>query len=363
MRRSRVAVAASLLAACAPAPTPAARAVAWLAAQQGARGLWCSDTYGVLRRGESTTAAIAFVLATSPEPERTQARPLVERALAALAARRAPSPVVPPEPVDYPVFTAAHQLHTLAVLRPDGWRPTADELVAFLRRHQLGPANGWPPDAPESGGFGLGAKEPQHPRGGDLVGLATQAAVLRALAAADVPPDDPMVASARAFVQRCQCDDGGFRYAPVDDWRGTKAGDTREANGRDVPRSHGSATCDGILALLAAGDRADTPAVARALDWLGRRAAAQVPGLEHAADPTLEPSLRLYWAASLAAVARALPDDARAAGWRSLAGAIATGRQQPDGSFRGLAASMKEDDPLVATLLGLSALPHDSKQP
>jgi hypothetical protein len=261
------------------------------------------------------------------------------------------------------VFTAAHRLHALARLQPSGWRTAADALIAFLRRHQLGAANGWPADAPEFGGFGLGAVEPRHPRGGDLVGLAAVAAVLRALVAAEVTRDDTLFVQARAFVARCQCDDGGFRYAPLDDWRGSKAGFTRDANGREVARSHGTATCDGILALLALGDRQDDPPLARALAWIERNATTTVPGLQQATDPTIEPSLRLYWAASLAAVAGALPDHPRAAAWRSLAASCAAERQISDGGFLGVSPLMKEDDPLVATLLGLAAVSAQSTPP
>ena len=333
--------------------TPAA--IDWLATAQDADGLWHSRTYAMLRHGESTTATLALALAQLPEPHRHKAEPLLLRALAGLATRRAPSPPVPPEPVDYPCFTAAHRLHALALRRPEGWRATADELVAFLRRHQLGASNGWPADAPETGGFGLGAVEPRHPLGGDMVGLAAVAAVLQALVAADVPRDDTLFVQARTFVQRCQCTDGGFRYAPVEDWRGTKAGFARDETGREVPRSHGTATCDGILALLALGERPIQPALARALAWLEHNAAATMPGLQHTTDPTLEPSMRLYWAESLAAVARALPAHPRAATWQTFAVSIARERQQRDGSFLGLATTMKEDDPLVATALALLA--------
>lgn len=348
-------VAAGTVAAQRRAP-PLERAVSWLRSQRGADGMWHSATYALLRHGESLTAACALALARLPAPLREAHRDLLDRALAALAAREAPSPPPPPEPVDYPCYTAAHRLHALAATRPDGWREQADTLIAWLRSRQLTASLGWAPTAPEHGAFALGDVVPQHPRGGDLAGLAVTTAVLEALAASDVPRHDPLFTTARVFVERCQGDDGGFVYAPGDDWRATKAGHERRADGTSQPRSYGTTTCDGIRALLALGEPATAPRVQRALSWLDARVGTAVPGFEKAADRLLEPSLRLYWLATLAAVARAVPEHPRAAAWRQLVGRELAAHQLSNGRFVGLAAAMKEDDPFVATVLGLSAL-------
>ncbi len=364
MTRWRTAAAAVLLLApaCGRSGSAIERALAWLEREQGADGLWHSPTYALLERGESTSAALVLAMLHVPAAERAGVQPMIDRALAALAARDAPSPVVPPDPIDYPIYTAAHRLHALAWLRRDGWREQADTLVALLRRRQLTEAQGWSPDAPEYGGFGLGDRDARHPEGADLVGLSATTAVLEALAAAKVPSGDPIVLAARTFVERCQRlpgagGDGGFCFAPTRDWRAAKAGFVPATNGDDAwPRSYGTATADGVRALLACGHGADSPRVQHALDWLDQNTSERVPGMAAADDPTLEPSLRLYWLATLAAVARAVPHHPRAPEWLRLATAGAGAQQHSDGSFAGLGAAMKEDDPLVATALGLWAI-------
>jgi len=335
---------------------PLERSLAWLRAQRGSDGMWRSTTYALLRHGESLTAAFALALVQLPAPLRDRHHDLLDDALRALAVRHAPSPPTPPEPVDYPCYTAAHRLHALALARPPGWREQADALLAWLRSRQLAAAQGWPTAAPEHGAFGLGAAPPQHPDGGDLVGLAVTTAVLEAAAASELPRDDVLFTAARIFVERCQGDDGGFVYAPTGDWRASKAGHERGPDGPPRARSYGTTTCDGIRALLALGEPAGAPRVQRALAWLDAHAGSEVPGLTAAADRLLEPSLRLYWLATLGAVARAVPAHPRAATWRELVHRELVKLQLSSGRFVGLAAAMKEDDPLIATLLGCSGL-------
>jgi hypothetical protein len=361
VRASRIATLTVLLAAsaCGRAGTSSERALGWLASTQAADGLWHSDTYALLERGESTTAALVLAMLHLPAAERAAHEAAIDRALAALASRDAPSAATPPDPIDYPLYTAAHRLHALAWRGRDGWRAQAEPLVALLRRRQLADAQGWPHDAPEYGGFGLGDRDVRHPEGADMVSLSVTTAVLEALAAARVPADDAMVRAARTFVERCQHfergpGDGGFCFTPTRDWRATKAGFLR-LGADEWPRSYGTATADGVRALLACGHDAATPRVRAALAWLEARAAERVPGMDGATDPTLEPSLRLYWFASLAAVARAVPSHPQALAWQRLAAVGAGALQHADGRFVGLGEAMKENDPLVATALGLWA--------
>ena len=365
-----LALATLLPVACGRSGSSVARALAWLEREQGDDGLWRSTHHEPLQHGESTTAALVLAMLHVPTVERAHSQPMIDRALAALQRRSAPSPVVPPQLVDFPMYTAAHRLHALVWMQRGDWRAQVDELIDLLRRRQLVEAQGWSPEMPEYGGFGLGDREPRHPEGDDLVGLSATAAVLEALAAAKVPADDPMVRAARTFVERCQHfdgngegdgsangdGDGGFCFTPTRDYRAAKAGFVAVRDGAEEPRSYGTATADGVRALLASGYRADAPRVRAALAWLEQHAATAVPGLEHAPDAELEPSLRLYWFASLAAVGRAVPQHPCAPEWCMLAARGAGAQQRADGSFAGLGPAMKEDDPLVATALALWAL-------
>ncbi len=350
--------AASVLAACGEAGVP--HTLRWLAAQQADDGLWHSRTYAMLRRGESTTAALALALARLPAPWRQQAAPMLTKALRGLAAAKAPSPATGPDPVDYPCYTAALRLHTLALLQPEGWRDDAAALLTFLREHQLVTTNGWPREAPEFGGFGLGDRRPVFPLGGELVGLSVTTTVLEAVVAAaraGIVVEAAVLAEARIFVERCQRfgagggagGDGGFCFAPTTDWRATKAG----FDAGNVPRSYGTATADGARALLALGDDAASPRVAAALRWLAKRGAQFVPGLDDDVGRVMEPSLRLYWFHSLAGLVRAVPEHPAAPGWREMITRGVAAARRADGSYCGFGVVMKEDDPLVATALAL----------
>src|SRR5690606_38564115 len=145
--------------------------------------------------------------------------------------------------------------------------------------------------------------------------------------------------------ERCQDwpGDGGFRFAPSDAHRPPKAG---------PGVSYGTATADGLRALLACGVATDAPRARAALGWLERNFAVdRVPGFPE--GHSYEQGLRLYWlcAASRAFAAAGLHRELRAGIARQVASL-----QHADGRVVGAAAIMKEDDPLVGTTLALLAL-------
>jgi len=354
---------ALLLPACsAPTADPpraaAERALAFLFAQQDAAGGFHSAQYGVLRRGDSLTATVLLATAELPaELQRPHAAGLT-RALQFLAGGAGSAAARGDAPIDYPCYTAAHRLHALALLRPPDWRAEADLLLLQLQRMQLYEPQGWNSGDPSYGGFGLGDREQSKPLGAEMLGLSTTTAVLEAARAAGMPQDAPLLQRARVFVERCQNfgddGDGGFCFTPAPDFRASKAGTEPGADGRERYRSYGTATCDGIRALLACGVPVDAERLQAARTWLARhRDFARVPGFAAGEPARLEPGLRLYWLATLARTLAMLdlPGDWRAELWCQLAP-----RQRADGAFAGVADTMKEDDPLVATPLALLAL-------
>jgi squalene-hopene/tetraprenyl-beta-curcumene cyclase len=146
--------------------------------------------------------------------------------------------------------------------------------------------------------------------------------------------------------------DGGFYFSPV----------VFEANkGRveETPtphwRSYATATCDGILALLAAGVPRDDERVTAAVDWLKRHTDVDYPQ----GVPTDHPepwgeAIRFYHYSVRAEVYRKL--DFPAAERAKLAAAIIK-HQRSDGSFVNTASPlMKEDDPVLCTALAVLAL-------
>jgi hypothetical protein len=130
------------------------------------------------------------------------------------------------------------------------------------------------------------------------------------------------------------------------------------------PRSYGTATCDGLLALAAlnahparpnttaatrpAAAASSEPAWTAALDWFARLDTWDVA-------PGGTPALWFYWCARLMEVAEHFPDARRQAARTAVAAAIID-RQRADGSWANPEPAMREDDPLIATPLAIAAL-------
>lgn len=339
-----------------PEPDPAAvtRALRWLWAQQQPDGLLAAPHYAVLRRGESVTAAALLATARCEPEERGPHSSAIESAFDALATsgRRANAREAS---TDYPCYTLACHLHALTILQPKDWQSTARRLLARLRLLQFNPQNGWSESEPAFGGFGLGDRPPTAKDAAELVTLSTTVAALAAARAAGVKVDDPLVVQARTYIERCQHFDpsngdldrhGGFFAAPTDEWRGGKGGSYDDGG----KRAYGTATADGLRGLLLCGHATDTPRVAAAAAWLERNGDLPVPGLL----AEFEPALRCYWAAARAEAAVARDREVPPApGWL-------LERQRSDGAlagaFVGFDAAMKEDEPVVATILALRAL-------
>jgi hypothetical protein len=362
---------AVLAAACGGAPTArqdaataAARALEFLFAHQQDDGGFRSDVHGVLKPGYSLAATVLLVCALLPEPLRAPHRDGIARALRFLenATDREGAIGLGGEVVDYPCYTSAHYLHALVRLRPPGSAERIAQQIARLRRLQLDEDEGWQPSDFAYGAFGFGVRSEPRPLGAELVDVSLVASVVEALRAAGVGAADPVIVRARAFVARCQRlrseadpgGDGGFFFTPEPDFRASKAGLEKGADGVERPRTYGTATGDGIRALLLCGAGAADPGLAAARAWLERHLDFEhVPGLPRDAAPPVEPALRFYWWATLARTLRALGWPG---GWREQLVAAVAKHQRADGGFAGFSDLMKEDDPVVATCLALLAL-------
>jgi len=200
--------------------------------------------------------------------------------------------------------------------------------------------HGWKPDDAAYGAWGMGGEPRVAPNSGH-VDLSMTRYVLQALSAAEVAPNDPLWARARVFVERSQNPDGGFIFSAVV-LGANKAG--QDADGRY--RSYGTATADGLLALLALGDKPDSKRVRSARKWLVDHDRPDgAPGFTGEAQRWTF-GLRFYYAAVSAEALR--PSDALVSSLES--------SQLRDGSWRNPEKIVKEDDPLIATAFAVTAL-------
>jgi hypothetical protein len=158
---------------------------------------------------------------------------------------------------------------------------------------------------------------------------------------------------AKAYILRCQQDDGGLAFTCEPASLNNKAAYRDEK--LKQPRPYGTATCDGVRALVACGLKPTDEPVAKALAWLAARPSLEVvPGFEGlAAEIGWQRGLRYYYYASLAKVLPRLPNrDARTAALHKQL----LSEQKPDGSWLNESDRMRENDPLIATALAIEAL-------
>ena len=316
------------------------RGLAYLRSQQSRDGAWRSRTYGLLSGGDSLTGIALHALLTAGETsDRT-----VGGGLEFLMRRMSPEGALgfsDASVPDYPNYSTAFAVRAAIAVRPAGWQRAVQRMEEWLRGQQFAEHNLWRPADPPYGGWGMGGARLQPPNAGH-VDLSMTRHVVEALAAAGVLPDDPGLARAWTFLDRCwNPSDGGFSFSPVVD-EANKAG---AENGRY--RSYGTATADGLRTLRALG--ASQPRINAARAWLAQHHRShEVPGFDHHPDPRWRQGLFYYYAATAPPL---LPEMQR----RAFRDEIAA-RQLPDGSWSNPEPLVKEDDPLIATPLALLAL-------
>lgn len=352
-------------------------AAEFLAAQQGDDGAWRSTTYGPLKDGPSLTATIAATLASCRLESSGQSLPKARQYLARLIT--ADGHVAADVTLAYPVYAAAGAVVALSHSPAQQYQLPRAAWIAHLRSHQLVESLGWQPADPAYGGWSY-AHEPPTPVLGRPASplaepnLSATVFAIDALRAAGYGVTDPALQSARIFIERCQnwpadstsrdtrYDDGGFCFI-LDDPVRNKAGQAgADAHGRMRYKSYGSATADGLRALLACGLAADHPRVAAARRWLSDHFSAQShPGDYPKSRGHLREAVYYYYSASVARAFTALERHGRESSDLppSCLAALAEEllrRQNADGAWSNPAVDTREDDPLVATPLAMRAL-------
>ncbi|MEX2185265.1 MAG: hypothetical protein WD875_00660 [Pirellulales bacterium] len=343
-------------------------ALEYLAARQGEDGGWHSQTYGSLRGGAATTAMVLYAAAHVDEKLRgvhgrrwRRGGEFLTRGIDEQGCPRNPD-----GSLDYPTYVAALLLPAASRLKLDVGRDVRRRVVDYLLAAQLADSRGFEAESPHYGGWELT---------GDLRmrGVTTGANIsvtCFALEAVSAEKSDAAnAARKRAFAWLARCQnlpgDGGFFFQADRDNDANKALWTDARH--ESPRSYGTATCDGLRALLATGVKSTDPRVAAAVAWLDeRRSLDVVPGFpaESPADPTTgeaEPfaqwpkALRFYYYATLARTLDALPAESREKRREQLHAHVIS-LHRDDGRWENDVHHMRENDPLIATSLALVAL-------
>ena len=352
------------------------RASDFLWSQQSEDGAWHSRTYALLRSGQALTPFVLHALLEGPDREAVIDSSGTQAALAFIRSHTTPAGVLgvaDPEILEYPNYATSYALQCLVA----GDQPQDRALIAAMRRYlvqqQYREANGFAVTSEAFGGWGFGGVRPHGDPG--HMDLAHTRRVLEALRRSESfgnARNNATYERAEEFLGRVQrrpaqglqidageagrpTYDGGFYFSPV--VLQANKGRSEGAAEQLYYRSYATATCDGLLSLLAAGVPPSDVRVQDAAAWLIAH-----PELDYPAGIPLdhpEP-----WRAALRMYHLAVRAEAYAAiGWPDGAAdelvRLLGQWQQDDGSFINRESGlMKEDDPLLCTALAVIALSH-----
>jgi hypothetical protein len=266
--------------------------------------------------------------------------------------------------LEYPNYAASYALRVLLLAGNLEDSARIRQIAAYLKGQQMNARRGIGPASPAFGGWGFGETNLQPGMSGH-VDLSHTRKVLQALAAAGAL-DSAARADAAVFLRRCQlaggpsgCADGGFIFSPV--VPGINKGGIRPDCGDTLLfRTYATASCEGLLALAAAGFLTESAEIQAVRDWLIRHPDWGHPGGIDPDDPAQwHRTLGIYhlWVRSEAC-------SGSAPGWPQAMLAQLRRFRQPDGSFLNPeGARNKENDPLIATAMAVQMLALLSSAP
>jgi hypothetical protein len=339
------------------------KALEFLAKAQSKDGGWHSQTYGQFKGGAALTAFVLDAVSRGPEVWRKKNSIAVERGFEFLRAGFVKRGTIacPDGSLDHPTYGAALWLASRRRLKLPAEMPMHGKLIQYLLGAQCTEERGFDKDVPSYGGWDFLGQ-------GDAHGITTGTNVsVVCLVAEGLAGETPAAGSKYAkeiaaalnlageWTSRCQQKDGGFCFTPEPMSLNNKA-DFKDKE-RHEARAYGTATCDGIRALVACGIKSDDKRIAQGIAWLAERPSLElVPGFE-GLPPELgwQRGLRFYYYATLAQVLPLLPAADVAARQNALLEMLLK-LQRADGSFVNESDRMRENDPLIATGLAVTAL-------
>lgn len=360
------------LARCGP-PGPEAMladACAYLWSMQETDGGWHSTTHGLLRGGQAWTPFVLHTLLETSIDTCTPPEHAVTRALDFIRHHLNEGGVLglaDPDVLEYPNYATAYALRVLARQREAEDTLRIEAMVAYLAGQQFAEHRGFGPGDAAYGSWGFGEKHLPPGRTGH-VDLSHTRRVLQALH--DAGHSDPAVYRRTEvflrLVQKHPTDirlreagvdsrvyDGGFYASPV--VPGVNKSAPVDSDSLFLFGSYATATCDGLLALLAAGVDRDDERVQAALGWLRAHDEMAYPeGIASDHPAQWQRVLFYYHLGVRVEVYDALDEPGP---WREAMISALTGKQRDDGSFANpYGAPNKEDDPILATTLAVMAL-------
>ena len=324
-------------------------AIDFLWRQQTDDGAIPSRVYEVLQSGQSTTPFVLLSLLQVPPEVFPLDRARADRAMDNMLGRidRRGAIGFQWDVPDYPSYATSMAISCAATLARPNWKQSWARSMAWLDAQQFKLEAGWE-GHPALGGWGMGSATALTPPEAGHVDLSMTRRCVEALKASGYGRDHKTLVASRDFVLRCQGPQGGFIYSPVLGRLNKGAA----LNG--APMGYGSATTDGLLALLALGYPRNHPDVLRGLQLLhSMHRPHENPGVGPNILQGFREALKGYYRAGASCVFEALGGPA---GWRDAMVEAITVEQRRDGSWLNKNRLQNEDDPLVATAHSVLAL-------
>ena len=339
--------------------------------QQRPDGSWRSSKYGILSSGQAYTPFVLYALLRFDVHPNDEGVKLALRFMRGKI-RDGAMGRADPDVLEYPVYSTAYALmcFKLAGLAED--KNLIREMEAFLLSEQFTEQRGFEPEDVAYGGWGFGGVQPPGQTG--HMDLAHVRRVLQALSLnsgrnnlsevrrraatflkiVQKHPSDhrpqPLPNEFVRITDARQGYDGGFYFSPI-----VHRANKGRLSTSDPPfwNSYSTATCEGLLALLAANVSTKDERVAGAIEWLKRHELLDYPqGIPESYEgENWREAVWFYHISVRGEVARATNNAE--AGRKSIAAQLEK-HQNTDGSFVNRKSSlMKEDDPILCTALAL----------
>jgi hypothetical protein len=361
-----------------------ARAQKYLWNAQQEDGSWRSEQYAVMRSGQSLTPFVLYTLLSHNDSLTADQIEASHRSIQFIVDhldKEGALGKADPDILEYPVYSTAYavlvleQWQSLGHQLSDEDRSDFRRMQRFLQKCQFNYTNGFTAQMAAFGGWGFDkAKVPGQPGHMDLAHTRRAITAVQLTLEYHGLMDSLYAGNTQSFLAVVQKRpetleiqpvpegvdrpkeipfDGGFYFSPVV----LQANKGRLEKDGNYWRSYATATCDGILALLAAGVPKDDERVTAAVKWLQEHTNIDYPqGIPTDYPEPWGEALQFYHYAVRAEVYAAIdfPDTEK----RALAEKVAA-LQRADGSFvNEKSPLMKEDEPLLSTALAVVALSH-----
>jgi len=349
------------------------RSCEYLVGAQADDGGWHSATHGLMSSGQATTPFVLHALLSAPDsvcvfPQ--EARDAAVRFIRNRVADTGALGVFDPDILDFPNYATAYAVMSLARIGDQDDRQLIHRMADYLVAQQIDENRGAGYEHPAYGGWGFG--ETVFPLGSfGHVDLSHTRRVIQAIRASghsneetyrqalaylrvhQKDPSDPRVQRVLGDSAGAAFDGGFFASASVP----VVNKSTLVAINGDIAlfSSYASATADGLLALLAAGQDRSEPSVAAAYRWLEEHADFSYPQGIPTDHPARWGEVMFFYHLMVRGEAyRAMEAEGQ---WRDAIISLIADKQREDGSFSNPhGAPNKEDDPLLATAMVLIAL-------